>query len=155
MLVVDTPKYNEIFEKIAEKTYTILGFSGNAIVEVDFVSKDEIRSLNARTRQIDKVTDVLSYPLLYEITAFTKENYPFEYDEESGAVNIGNIVICEEVASEQAKEFGHSEERETCYLFTHGLMHLLGYDHIEEEDKKEMRAQEEKVLLALGISREQ
>ncbi len=154
MLVVDTPKYNEIFTKIAEKAYTILEFSGNAIVEVDFVSKDEIRSLNASTRQIDKVTDVLSYPSLYEITAFTKANYPFEYDEDRKGVNIGNIVICEDVAKEQAQEYGHSEERETCYLFTHGLMHLLGYDHIEEEDKNEMRAREEEVLSALGISRE-
>ena len=153
MLTPDSPKYSEIFAQITEKTYTLLGFSGNAVVEIDFVSKQEIKNLNKETRNVDKVTDVLSYPSLTEIKDFCKENYPYDYDEERNAVMIGNIVICEDVAKEQAIEYGHSEERETCYLFTHGLLHLLGYDHEKDEDKKVMRAKEEEILSALGIVR--
>lgn len=153
MLISDTTKYEEIFNKIAAKAYELLPLTGEGVVEVDFVSKEEIRNLNRDTRSVDKTTDVLSYPSLDKIEALTAENYPYDYDEERKAVNIGNIVICEDVAREQAAEYGHSEEREVCYLFTHGLMHLLGYDHIEENDKAVMRAKEETVLSALGIVR--
>ncbi|MBQ8882921.1 MAG: rRNA maturation RNase YbeY [Clostridia bacterium] len=143
----------EIFDRIATQTYQTLNLSGDGAVEVCFVSKQQIRDLNAQTRNIDKVTDVLSYPALDEIVGLTKENYPYEYDDEIGAVQIGSIVICSEVALEQANEYGHSVERENCYLFTHGLLHLLGYDHIEENDRAIMREKEEEILGKLGITR--
>ena len=71
----------------------------------------------------------------------------------SGGVMLGSIVICREVAERQAEEYGHSAVREMTYLFVHGLLHLLGYDHEKEEDKALMRAKEEEVLSAIGINR--
>ena len=153
MLRVDCEKYNDDFTALARAAFEILNLSGDAAVEVDFVTKDEIHDLNLRTRGVDRATDVLSYPALDEIKPFTKANYPFDYDEETGEVELGSIVICEAVAEEQATEYGHPVRRENCYLFTHGLMHLIGYDHIEEADRAVMREKEEAVLKACGITR--
>lgn len=152
MIRVDCEKTEERFCALAEAAFELLSLSGSAVVEVDFVSEDEIRSVNAATRGVDKVTDVLSFPALSEIKPFTMENYPFETNE-NGEVALGNIIICEPVAVSQAAEYGHSVLRERCYLFTHGLMHLLGYDHIEDADKAVMREREEAVLARCGIER--
>ena len=123
-------------------------------VELLFVSEEEIRRLNAETRGIDKVTDVLSYPTLDGIKGkpILSEAYPYDIDEE-GRLLIGSIVICEQRAKEQATEYGHSYGRELNYLLVHGVMHCLGYDHIEESDKAEMRSREEAVLEKIGICR--
>lgn len=153
MLKVDCEKYAEDFSALAAAAFDELGLSGNATVEVEFVTADEIHELNRRTRGVDRATDVLSYPTLDEIKPFTKENYPFDYDAQADAVEIGSIVICEEVALGQAEEYGHSVRRENCYLFTHGLMHLMGYDHIEESDRAAMREREEAVLNRCGVTR--
>ena len=153
VIKVYSEQTEEIFQKIADEACSLLGLGGVGQVEVCFVDGEEIKSLNAQTRNIDKVTDVLSFPMLNEIADFTEENYPLEYDYFSGEVTVGSIVICNEVAIMQANEYGHSEERERCYLFTHGLLHLLGYDHIEQADKEKMREMEEKILLKLGIGR--
>lgn len=141
------------FEKACAQTFDSLSLSGEALVEVTFVSKEDIQEINKEMRAIDKVTDVLSFPMLDEITTFNKENYPYDYDGEESAVRIGSIVICNDVAKQQAEEYGHSVVREKTYLFVHGLLHLLGYDHIEEDDKKKMRAAEETILSAIGITR--
>ena len=124
-------------------------------LEVIFVSEDEIRSLNAQTREIDKVTDVLSYPTLDGIKgkAIKGEEHPFEMDEE-GRLVIGSVAVCIQRAKEQAKEYGHSFERELNYLIVHGAMHCLGYDHMTDDDKAEMREREEFVLTKMGIKRE-
>ena len=124
-------------------------------VEMAVVSAEEIRELNAQTRGIDKVTDVLSYPTLNDIKgkAIVGANYPFDIDEE-GNLLVGSIAICTDRDKEQAEEYGHSYERELHYLLVHGVMHCLGYDHITDEEQKEMRAQEEEVLAKLGITRE-
>lgn len=123
-------------------------------VELIFVDEAEIRRLNCETRDIDKVTDVLSYPTLDGIKgqALKGGDYPFDLDEE-GRLVIGSIAICCERAKEQAEEYGHSYERELHYLIVHGVMHCLGYDHIEEQDKTEMREREEYILEKLGITR--
>ena len=123
-------------------------------LEVTFVSAEEIRRLNAETRQIDKVTDVLSYPTLDGIKgqAIRGAEHPYDIDEE-GNLLIGSVAICLDRAREQAEEYGHSFERELHYLIVHGAMHCLGYDHIADADKTEMRAEEEQVLSALGITR--
>lgn len=140
------------FSRLADSAFSLLSLSGEAEVEVEFYTREEIHALNLETRGVDRATDVLSYPALDKILPFTRENYPFETNEE-GRVNIGSIVICEEIAAEQAKEYGHSERRERSYLFTHGLLHLLGYDHMEDSDKKIMREKEEAVLSSLNITR--
>ncbi len=123
-------------------------------IELVFVDGEEIRRLNAETRNIDKVTDVLSYPTMDGIKGLPLkgEEHPFELDEE-GRLLLGSIVICKDRAREQAEEYGHSYERELHYLIVHGVMHCLGYDHIEEGDRAEMREKEESVLCGMGITR--
>jgi len=117
-------------------------------ISVSFVSMDEIHKLNKRYRKVDRPTDVLSFPEYEpeEIDEFIEE---YELDE----LALGDVVICEDQARIQAKEFGHTYERELIYLFVHSCFHLLGYDHEEEEDKKIMREKEERVMSALGILR--
>ena len=114
-------------------------------VEVDllFVDNEAIREMNLEYRDKDSATDVLSFPM-YE---------PDEEIDDEEEVLLGDIVISLERAQEQCEEYGHSLEREVMYLLVHGLLHLAGYDHIEEEDKKVMRAQEEKLLAQIGAIR--
>ena len=122
--------------------------------EFVFVDEEEIQRLNRETRNIDKVTDVLSYPSLDDIKgkALYAKDYPFEVDEE-GVLFVGSIAVCHARAQEQAEEYGHSLKRELHYLLTHGVLHCLGYDHMTDEDKAEMRQKEEYVLKKLGIVR--
>lgn len=123
-------------------------------IELVFVDGEEIRRLNRETRNIDKVTDVLSYPALDGIKGqvLYGKNYPYEIDEE-GNLLIGSIVVCCDRAKQQAEEYGHSYQRELHYLIVHGIMHCLGYDHITDEDRAEMREKEEFILGKLGIIR--
>ena len=154
--------YCEEYEEISKTSIEALQGAMEGFVEADvdlaieliFVDEEEIRRLNNETRNIDKVTDVLSYPSLEDIKgqALKKEDYPFEIDEE-GNLLIGSIAICCQRAKEQAEEYGHSYERELHYLIVHGIMHCLGYDHIEDEDRAEMREKEEYILGKLGITR--
>lgn len=141
------------YEDIARCAFEKLSLVGDAFAELVFMDEDEIHKLNLITRGVDRATDVLSYPNLNEILPFTQENYPFDYDKSIGKVSLGSIVICTSVAERQAEEYGHSTQREMSYLFLHGLLHLLGYDHIEEGDKKIMRSKEEEILSALGVNR--
>ena len=123
-------------------------------IELLFVSDTEIKQLNKDTRGVDKVTDVLSYPTLDGICGkpLYKKDFPYDLDEENRLL-IGSVVVCRERARAQAEEYGHSYKRELNYLFVNGIMHCLGYDHIEEQDKILMRQAEEKVLSAMGITR--
>ncbi|MGN0822407.1 MAG: rRNA maturation RNase YbeY, partial [Candidatus Gallimonas sp.] len=125
-------------------------------LELLVVDEEEIRSLNARTRAIDRVTDVLSFPSM-ELTAgepVRSEGRDDELDEE-GRLFLGSVVICEKRAREQAEEYGHSYERELNYLAVHGAMHCLGYDHETEEQKRAMRAKEEEILNQMNLGREE
>lgn len=115
----------------------------NLSLSVSFVDADEIHQLNKQYRDVDKKTDVLSFP------AFNQGEIP-NLDEE---IAIGDVVICTDVAKAQAEEYGHSYERELIYLFVHSVFHLLGYDHETEDDKAIMRAKEENVMEMLGILR--
>ena len=119
-------------------------------VSVSFVDFDEIHRLNNEFRGVDRPTDVLSFPQ-YEVDEllFYSEN-PEEIPE---ILELGDVVICSDKAKEQAEEFGHSFEREIIYLFTHSILHLLGYDHMEEEEKACMRKREEEIMKFLGIER--
>lgn len=123
-------------------------------VEYISVTGEEIRDLNARTRGIDKVTDVLSYPTLDGIKGkpLFKKAHTGDIDED-GRLIIGSIVVCKDRAREQADEYGHSYQRELHYLLIHGVLHCLGYDHMTDEDKAEMREKEEYLLGKLGITR--
>ena len=124
-------------------------------IECEFVGEEEIRRLNSEMRGIDKVTDVLSFPELENIKGkpIQKAEHPFELDED-GSLLIGSLAVCVKRAKEQAEEYNHSYYRELNYLIVHGILHCLGYDHIEEKDKAEMRAKEEEILGGMGITRE-
>jgi probable rRNA maturation factor len=115
----------------------------DAEISLTFVSKDEIRELNNTYRGIDNPTDVLSFPMIED----------FNDIEPGDEMMLGDVVICLEKACEQAEEFGHSREREIVYLFVHSVCHLLGYDHMEPEEKAEMREAEEKVMSFLDLER--
>ena len=109
-----------------------------------FVGPDEIQALNSEYRGIDRVTDVLSFPQF----AALADEVP-----EVGEICLGDVVICKDKAEAQAEEFGHSFERELVYLFVHSVLHLLGYDHEEENDKKIMRQREEEIMAYMEIPR--
>ena len=123
-------------------------------VELSLVDEEEIRTLNRTYRNCDRVTDVLSFPAMDGIKnkVLRAAEHPFETDEE-GRLFLGSIAICTARAKEQAEEYGHSFERELYYLAAHGILHCLGYDHEEEDDKKEMREMEEKVMNAMRLTR--
>jgi len=118
-------------------------------VSITLTIPEVIKELNKKYRNIDKATDVLSFPMFEqnEIKAMIGEDYPYEEA-------IGDIVISVPKVKEQADEYGHSFERELAYMCVHGFYHLMGYDHIEEEDRKQMRAKEDEVLNILNITRE-
>jgi probable rRNA maturation factor len=116
----------------------------NAEISVTFVSSEEIHELNKVYRGKDCITDVLSFPQ-YESME--------EMEKVKGILCLGDVVICPEQALLQADEFGHSGERELVYLFVHSIFHLLGYDHMDEDDKSEMRTQEEKIMSRIGLIR--
>lgn len=124
-----------------------------------FVDNDEIREINNETRGIDRETDVLSFPMLdYTKNKVFKDIYlNYEFDEtfmDGEELVLGDIVLSLEKALEQSNEYNHSFKREASYLVVHSVLHLLGYDHMEEEEKKIMRAREEEILEKLDIRRE-
>ena len=114
-------------------------------VSLSFVDEEKIRQLNRDFRSIDRVTDVLSFPI---------EDF-FNEDRENilkkPYLMLGDVVICLDVARKQAEDLGHSFEREIMYLTCHSIFHLLGYDHIEDDDKKIMRKREKEVMKNLGV----
>lgn len=159
-ICIDSEEISDKFKKLMKKllkTTVKLSKCGlkKVRVEVSFVDKKEIKRLNKEFRQIDKETDVLSFPVL-DLKPMQKVNindFIEDFDPETKSLMLGDIIICNDVAKKNAEEYGHSYEREVCYLVVHGCLHLLGYDHMEEEDKKLMRAMEETVLTKYKITR--
>ena len=127
----------------------------NMYMSITLTNPEEIEKLNKQYRNIDRPTDVLSFPMFEknELDIFIKESSKNTDVNEEGDI-LGDIVISIPRVYEQAEEYGHSFERELAYMVVHGFYHLMGYDHIEEDDKKVMRAKEEEVLNVLGIKRE-
>ncbi|WP_404824657.1 rRNA maturation RNase YbeY [Mycoplasmopsis verecunda] len=114
------------------------------VLDVTIVSPNKIKELNTEYRGKDYVTDILSFDFGYNEFF---DNMPF--------MHLGELVICWDKVEKQAKEFGHSVRREFCYLFTHGLVHLMGYDHEIEEERVEMNAIVDKIFKPLKITREE
>lgn len=143
----------ETMEKAAIKAVELEGLpSSECQLSVTFVGPDEIHELNRQYRGVDRVTDVLSFP---QFDPEDLEYYAENPEEIPDELMIGDVVICMEKAAAQAEEFGHSLERELVYLFTHSVLHLLGYDHEEDDEKSVMRAREEEIMDWLGIPRMQ
>ncbi|KAJ53864.1 putative rRNA maturation factor [Clostridium tetanomorphum] len=127
-------------------------------VSIIFVDNETIKQINRDSREIDKVTDVLSFPMLdYPKGKVYKDvyyNYEFKSEDLDGNnLVLGDIVLSLEKAKEQSEDFGHSFLREACYLTIHSVLHLLGYDHMEEEEKLLMRKREEDILEKFNIGR--
>ena len=120
------------------------GYSDDYDISISFVDNKEIHELNKQFRGVDRATDVLSFPMLSD------EFEDVEYEE----MSLGDIVVSLERALEQSIEYGHSFEREVCFLVCHSMFHLLGYDHDTEENTREMREKEEAVLTKLNITRD-
>lgn len=121
-------------------------------VKLSFIltNKDTIRQLNRDYRGFDKVTDVLSFPLQEYRQGCLDYDSLTDAEFEKGKLLLGDVVICAPIAKAQAEEFGHSLERELLYLFVHSVLHLLGFDHEQEEEKAQMRLLEEAFLKEAG-----
>ena len=124
-------------EKAIEAVLDIEECKGDFEVSVSFVTNEEIKTLNREYRNVDSETDVLSFPMDDE-----------EFD---GIIILGDIVLSTQRIIEQANDFGHSLEREMLYLTVHSMLHLLGYDHMNSEEKEEMRTREKEVMKKLQI----
>lgn len=138
---------DELYEKIEDIVEEVLdyeGYSDDYDISISFVDNKEIHELNKQFRGVDRATDVLSFPMLSD------EFKDVEYEE----MSLGDIVVSLERALEQSIEYGHSFEREVCFLVCHSMFHLLGYDHDTEENTREMREKEEAVLTKLNITRD-
>ena len=129
-------------------------------VNLTLTDNEGIRSLNQEFRELDVPTDVLSFPMVDYVdqgdfshldTPLAKTKY---FNLESGELLLGDIVISVDRAREQAKEYGHSLEREIAFLTAHSMLHLMGYDHMEEKERELMEQKQEKILQDLGITRE-
>ena len=123
------------------------GFNHDTEVSVSFVNNEEIKKLNKQFRNIDRETDVLSFPLC--------EGDHLEINSENHFVLLGDIVISMEMAVKQAKMYGHKLEREVAFLTVHSMLHLLGYDHeVSSLEQRQMREKEESVLDKLGFAKD-
>lgn len=147
--IEENKEYEELIERVLEECFNTENLKDfNIYISVTLTNPENIRRLNKEYRNIDKETDVLSFPM-------------FEKNEISNLKDIqheealGDIIISVDRVKEQAEEYGHSFERELSYMIVHGFYHLMGEDHIKEEDKKVMREKEEKVLGKLNILREE
>lgn len=149
--IQENKKYEEVITKVLEKCYEIEGLENSKLdITITLTNPENIHQINKEYRNIDRATDVLSFPMFEKEELDEKlANNEFEHEDV-----LGDIIISIEKVEEQAKEYGHSFERELSYMVVHGFYHLMGYDHIEEADKKKMRPKEEKVLTELKIERE-
>lgn len=141
--VAENNQYEEIINKVVEECFKTEKLSGKKIyVSITLTTPEVIRDINKKYRNVDKSTDVLSFPM------FEKK----EIDSIKNDV-LGDIVISIKQVELQAEEYGHSFERELAYMVVHGFYHLMGYDHMEEAEKAQMREKEEAVLSKIGFER--
>ena len=149
---IDTnDEYEKTIKKVVDKCFEVENLQNtNLYMSITLTNPEEIKTINKQYRNINKATDVLSFPMFEKDELETKiKNKDYVCEDV-----LGDIIISIEKVQEQAEEYGHSFERELSYMIVHGFYHLMGYDHIKEEDKKVMRPKEEKVLNDLKIKRD-
>ena len=149
--IEENKEYEEIIKKVVEECFKVEGLEDSKLyISITLTTPENIRKYNKEYRNIDKETDVLSFPM-------------FEKDELDNMIRnkdfenidiLGDMVISIPQVEAQAKEYGHSFERELAYMVVHSFYHLMGYDHIEEADKLKMRPKEENILNRLNITRD-
>ena len=140
-------EYEKLIRKVLQECFKEEKLlNSNFYISVTLTNEENIRKINKEYRNIDKTTDVLSFPM------FEKDEIP-ETINDSIEYVLGDTIICIPIVEKQAIEYGHAFEREFAYMLVHSFYHLLGYDHIEEKDKIEMRKKEENILTKLNILR--
>lgn len=146
----------ELAEQVAEAALNYIGCPYEAEVNLLLTMNEEIRAMNREFRDIDRETDVLSFPMVdYENPgdfAFLEEEDSY-FDPETGELLLGDIVISKEKVLAQASEYGHTPRREFAFLIAHSILHLSGYDHIEEQDRLTMEKLQREILERLNILR--
>ena len=141
-----TPDLAKLFEKSAETIFTEEGLDYNWEISLSFVTPEEIQAINKRFRKKDMVTDVLSFP--------ASDDFRFGEKNEKGEILLGDVIICVKKAASQSEEFGHSFTRELIFLFVHSILHLLGYDHMEDDERIEMEEKQKIIMNRLNILRD-
>ncbi len=140
------PAYLPQIEALLQFAAEQEGITGEAELAVSFVSSEEIKAINAEYRDKDAVTDVIS---------FAMEEGEDDFEDPSMVRVLGDIIICVERAKEQAADYGHSFEREVGFLALHGMLHLLGYDHMTPADEQRMFGRQDAILTSFGLTREE
>lgn len=147
-----------LMQVVADASMVCASIEKKVAVNIVLCDDEKIQEINRAYRSIDRSTDVLSFPLIeYPHQAVLSEVPGLlrtVYDDDIDAAVLGDIIISMPHVLAQAEEYGHTVEREAAYLTVHGICHLMGYDHMEEEEKKTMRAMEEKILCSVGLGRE-
>ncbi len=146
-----TKETEKLIEDVIENTLRREGFEHDSYVSVTLTDNEEIKEVNLVQRGIDRVTDVLSFPVL-EFEDGEMQADAGDYFEDK--LILGDVLLSLERAKEQSEDFGHSFEREVGYLVCHSILHLLGYDHESEDEREIMREKEEKVLSELSLTRD-
>lgn len=150
--------YEHIIKGVIEAAIEYVGCPYEAQVEVTLVDNERIHEMNRSFREVDSPTDVLSFPMVDYTCAgdFSLcEAHPERYfDAETGELLLGDIAISAEKVYEQSQSYGHSPKRELAFLVAHSMLHLFGYDHMEEHAQKDMERMQEEILTALGYTRE-
>lgn len=151
---------NQVINDVINEAMDYEGCPYEAIVEVTITNNEEIHRINKEFREVDRPTDVLSFPAIeFELAGnfefLEDESVECDYfDPESGELILGDIVLSVDKIKEQALEFNHSEKRELAFLVAHSMLHLFGYDHMEESEAKVMETKQEEILCNLGITRD-
>lgn len=149
--VEENKLYESIIDKVVRQCFEVENLTNSKLyISITLTTPDNIHKINKQYRNIDRPTDVLSFPMFEKEELDNKiKNQDFLHEDV-----LGDIVISIDQVQKQAEEYGHSFEREFAYMIVHGFYHLMGYDHIKEEDKQKMRPKEEKILKLLDITRE-
>ena len=148
--ISELPNEEKLIKKVVSKVLEEEKVLPEVDVYITLTNNEEIHKINKEYRDVDRPTDVLSFPMYERDEIASLKN---DTDDEIEKI-LGDIIVSVEKVKEQAEEYGHSFERELAYLVTHGMLHLLGYDHIIEEEKAVMRKREEEILETLNITRE-
>ncbi|MEE0685310.1 MAG: rRNA maturation RNase YbeY [Lachnospiraceae bacterium] len=154
--------FDNLIKDVINESATYVNCPFEISVEVTIVDNETIRQINKEQRDIDKATDVLSFPMVdYEVAGnfefLEDESNPsiYEYFEpDTGELMLGDIVISSEKVYSQAEEYGHSVKRELGFLIAHSMLHLFGYDHMEDDERVIMEAKQSEILDRLGITRD-